>query len=198
MFPLEMGQLICMQEMKNIITRSSRIKADNEKSSIMKPCHQAHLLLKEENFLNNIIYLYQIKTSNQMPINYNQMKALVRFISKKFNVQMSRAFQRYCETQLLSLALYYESWWPFIEHSNSLEDGGKIQLDIPDGMTFIDKNSQRVTLSQMRFIIPVKEGQKVQEIPISKPLIFPQVILKTTKSIDDELEKIFDHFDPSD
>ena len=135
-------------------------------STIRKPLTQAENMLNSPTFLSNLLQINSLLKGNKLPVQLQEIRTMFQYAGSKFNIETGRAFQKYKETQLLSIALYYGSWRPFIQHiTASKEDEEKkiIKLNIPEGMKIIDKNSHEVVLHVATIIIPQQLYSNNQE-----------------------------------
>ena len=154
---------------QSIESRIEELGTVNEKSTIKKPLNQArnvlapimvhltpqHLQDTELNmkvsealhFLDNLQTIDIKRRNGQIPLNITEIHSLVCYISKHYHkIETGRAFKKYRETQTLSLALYYDSWWPFIEHSTANKSAKQVTLDIPKDTEIKLKSGKYINL----------------------------------------------------
>ena len=159
----------------SILERSKTIKSPKERSTIQKPLIQAENMLNSQKFLDNLSHINSLLKGNELPLQLQEIRTLIQYAGSKFNIETGRAFQKYKETQALSIALYYDSWWPFIQHATASKEGKthNIALNIPEGMKIIDKNSHEVVLHAATVVIPLGDFKAAQEIVV-QTVVQPQ------------------------
>ena len=89
-----------------------------EKCSFTKPLRSAKPLLQNNLFHERLKFAEDFLSHKRFTM--EAFNSMLKYIGLRFNVESGRAFQRKNETRALSLALYFDSWWPFIANSHHL------------------------------------------------------------------------------
>ena len=123
-------------------------------------------MLNSQTFLDNLSQIDTMMKENRLPLQLQEIRTLIQYAGSQFNIETGRAFQKYKETQVLSIALYYDSWWPFIQHATATKEGKThtVTLNVPEGMKIIDKDQNEIVLHSLKVVIPVGAFKKAQEI----------------------------------
>ena len=151
-----------------ILNRAKTIKADKEKSTILKPLSIAKSKINDPQFQAVLQFVNNLMNGQKKFLQLQEIRTLLLYVGSKFNIDTGRALQKYKEAQVLSLAVFFESWWPFLESAEiqKCKASGQhnIILTIPEGKTFVDKNMKTVILHAQKVEIPVNNYKNAREL----------------------------------
>jgi hypothetical protein len=167
---------VIFDEIKNEIQRRcAMITNKKELSTINKPLLEAQKQIDDPDFRRRLIFVHDNMQPKNRFLQLQEIRTILQYVGKKFNVETGRCLQKYKETQVLALAVYFNSWWPFLnsaqrQSTNSLGDthARNIILDIKEGTQYLDKNNNLVHLNAaIKVSIPVGKHKEAVEIPKS-------------------------------
>ena len=178
---------------QSVESRAKDLGKANEKSTIQKPLNQAinvlapimvpltpqdlqNPKLKEKvsealHFLDNLQTILTKERNKQIPLNITEIYSLVCYISKRYQIETGRAFKKYHQTRILSLALYYDSWWPFIENSTVNKSAREITLDIPEGTEIKLMSGEKIKLPERLYAVFSIDPEEQQTNNNAQPIV---------------------------
>ena len=168
--------LLTRESIKASIELRSQNLKQKERSTILKPLNQAQSVLNSGNFLAKLQTIHLMVQGNQLPLQLQEIRTLILYVGSKYNIETGRVFQKYKETQELSLALYHDSWWPFIQCATAIKEGKThdVLLNIPAGMSFIDMNHRTIVVPSAKTVrIPVVAHKEAQELNVQQVIQQP-------------------------
>ena len=159
-----------------ILQRVKNINSQKEKSTMIKPLLLAKSMIMNPSFQERLVFITHKMQDKKNFLQLQEIRTILLYVGSKFNVDTGRALQKYRETQILSLAVFYDSWWPFLESAEVCktscgEKKHEIILNLHEGMSFIDKNKKRVVIpSSQKIFIPINNYKEARQISSeSKP-----------------------------
>ena len=144
------------------------LNARTEKSSLQFYLHKILSVLRSEGkerevFIHNYIRASAYLFSKALPLNIIHL--IIKVVSQYFDVQTCRIFIKHKETQRLILALFYDSWMPFIENTIFSKSEKTFRVKF-DSITYKDKQNivQQVN-SPFDITYKIAEKRLIQNIP---------------------------------
>lgn len=121
-------------------------KSCKERMLIEAIVKKACLQINNDEFLRKVVYAQNFINSKKFKV--QEISCILRNICKMLSIPPGRSFEKHKVTRIISFALYYDSWYPFLEHATAINSTDKhsITLDVKKGTQFISLYGSKCVL----------------------------------------------------